>query len=164
MSRLPSRRSAATLATPVGRAVVVAGPAGVSWIGFDDPPDGVPVDPQALRPITDAVQRWFDDPSALDDVPLDAPVSRFAGEVRAALREVLAGSTTTYGQLARRLGRPGGSRAVGRALATNPVSLAVPCHRVVRSDGTPGGYAWGVDRKLALLTLEDRNTPPGDPT
>jgi len=158
---LPDRHLAGSVRTPVGQVVVVAGPAGVSSIGFDDPPGCVPVDQRALQSVTDAVLDWFDDPTSLEGLPIDAPVGDFATAVRAALLEVPVGSTTTYGELARQLGRPGASQAVGRALGANPIAIAVPCHRVIRHDGDPGGYAWGRDRKVALLEFEYRNTSLG---
>jgi len=74
---------------------------------------------------------------------------------RAAL-DIPSGATRTYGDLARAAGRPGAARAVGRALAANPWALLVPCHRIVRADGRPGGYRWGVERKAALLAAETR--------
>ena len=70
------------------------------------------------------------------------------------LRTIPRGSTLTYGELAARLGMPGAARAVGAAVARNPVSIAVPCHRVVGSDGSLTGYAGGVERKRALLAME----------
>jgi len=70
------------------------------------------------------------------------------------LREIPAGSTISYGELARRVGRPSASRAVGMANAANPVTLIVPCHRVVRSGGALGGYAYGTDYKRWLLNHE----------
>ncbi len=64
------------------------------------------------------------------------------------------GKTMTYGEVARRAGRPGAARAVGNIMHNNPDTKKVPCHRVVRADGTPGGYAWGIKRKIALLRRE----------
>jgi len=161
---LPDRHLAGSVRTPVGQVVVVAGPAGVSSIGFYDPPGCVPVDQRALQSVTDAVLDWFDDPTSLEGLPIDAPVSDFATAVRAALLEVPVGSTTTYGELARRLGRPTASRDVGRTVGANPVAIAIPCHRVVCSDGSPGGYAWGVERKLTLLHLEEHHRHRGGPS
>jgi AraC family transcriptional regulator of adaptative response/methylated-DNA-[protein]-cysteine methyltransferase len=71
-----------------------------------------------------------------------------------ALRAIPRGETRTYSQLAREIGHPTATRAVARACATNPVAVAIPCHRVVRKDGDMGGYRWGVERKEALLELE----------
>jgi methylated-DNA-[protein]-cysteine S-methyltransferase len=70
------------------------------------------------------------------------------------LRTIPRGETLTYGELAARIGRPGAARAVGAAVARNPVSLVVPCHRVVGADGSLTGYAGGIERKRALLAIE----------
>jgi AraC family transcriptional regulator, regulatory protein of adaptative response / methylated-DNA-[protein]-cysteine methyltransferase len=78
-----------------------------------------------------------------------------------ALREIPAGSTTTYGELARRIGAPGSVRAVGTACGANPVSVLVPCHRVLRGDGALAGYRWGLERKRALLERERAAAGPG---
>ena len=80
--------------------------------------------------------------------------SGFQRSVLSALARVPRGETITYAQLARKLNRPGAARAVGRALARNPFPIIRPCHRVVRSDGTVGGYAGGPRMKRALLQLE----------
>ena len=74
------------------------------------------------------------------------------------------GQTRTYKEVARRLGRPTAARAVARACATNPVSVLIPCHRVVRGDGDLGGYRWGLERKQALLLQEKNDAGGGDPT
>lgn len=73
-----------------------------------------------------------------------------------ALRRIPLGQRRTYADIARQLGRPSAARAVARACATNPVALLIPCHRVVRSDGSLGGYRWGWERKRALLEQEAR--------
>jgi AraC family transcriptional regulator of adaptative response/methylated-DNA-[protein]-cysteine methyltransferase len=70
------------------------------------------------------------------------------------LRSIPFGSTRSYSQVAKAIGQPGASRAVARACATNPVAVAIPCHRVVREDGGISGYRWGVERKKALLEME----------
>jgi AraC family transcriptional regulator, regulatory protein of adaptative response / methylated-DNA-[protein]-cysteine methyltransferase len=88
------------------------------------------------------------------DLPLDLVGTAFQQRVWRALRDIPAGETVTYAELARRLGVPGAARAVGAACGANPVAVAVPCHRVVRGDGAPGGYRWGVPRKRALLARE----------
>jgi len=75
------------------------------------------------------------------------------------LRTIPRGSTLTYGELAARIGRPGAARAVGAAVARNPVSIAVPCHRVVGADGSLTGYAGGVERKRAHLAIEGVVSP-----
>ncbi len=88
------------------------------------------------------------------DLPLDVKATAFQRRVWEALQAIPRGSTQTYGDLARSLGLAKGQRAVARACATNPVSVLIPCHRVVRRDGGLGGYRWGIDRKRALLAIE----------
>ena len=78
----------------------------------------------------------------------------FQQRVWQALREIPAGETTTYSRLAQRIGAPKSVRAVAGACAANPLAVAIPCHRVVRSDGALSGYRWGVERKRALLERE----------
>lgn len=87
-------------------------------------------------------------------IALDLQGTPFQTRVWAALQDIPAGKTTTYGALALAIGQPGAARAVGRALAANPVAVLVPCHRVVGADGSPGGYAWGAAIKAALLRRE----------
>ena len=88
------------------------------------------------------------------DLPLDVRGTAFQERVWRALREVPAGSTVTYAELAERIGAPSAARAVGQAIGANPLAVAIPCHRVVRSDGAISGYRWGVERKRALLERE----------
>jgi AraC family transcriptional regulator of adaptative response/methylated-DNA-[protein]-cysteine methyltransferase len=90
------------------------------------------------------------------DLPLDIRGTAFQRRVWQELRRIPAGRTVSYGEVARRIGKPGSARAVGRACASNPFAVAVPCHRVVRCDGDPGGYRWGVERKRALLERETK--------
>jgi AraC family transcriptional regulator of adaptative response/methylated-DNA-[protein]-cysteine methyltransferase len=87
-------------------------------------------------------------------LPLDPRGTAFQQEVWRALREIPAGSTASYAEVARRIGRPDASRAVAQACAANPLAVIVPCHRVVRGDGSLSGYRWGVERKRALLARE----------
>ncbi len=88
------------------------------------------------------------------DLPLDVRATAFQRQVWQALRAIPYGATRSYGAVARAVGRPEAIRAVARACATNPVALVIPCHRVVRHDGDPGGYRWGVRRKRLLLERE----------
>jgi AraC family transcriptional regulator of adaptative response/methylated-DNA-[protein]-cysteine methyltransferase len=88
------------------------------------------------------------------DLPLDARGTAFQHRVWAELRRIPRGQTRTYKQLAAALGDPNTVRAVARACATNPVSVVVPCHRVIGSDGNLTGYRWGLARKQALLERE----------
>jgi len=97
----------------------------------------------------------FVESSARDlDVPLDMRGTEFQRSVWTALREIPAGSTASYTEIAKRIGRPNSVRAVAQACAANALAVLVPCHRVVRSDGALSGYRWGVERKRALLERE----------
>ncbi|MFL6073117.1 MAG: methylated-DNA--[protein]-cysteine S-methyltransferase [Mycobacteriales bacterium] len=107
------------------------------------------------HPAAKAVAAYFDgDTTALDTVPVAAEGSPFQREAWAALRRIPAGETLTYTELAAEAGRPEAVRAAGSACGRNPVALIVPCHRVVRTDGGLGGYAWGLDVKRELLAHE----------
>ena len=88
------------------------------------------------------------------DLPLDVQATAFQRRVWEELRKIPYGSTRSYGDVARAIGRPTATRAVARAIATNPVAVVIPCHRVVREDKSLGGYRWGVERKRALLERE----------
>jgi len=88
------------------------------------------------------------------DLPLDVRGTAFQHRVWQALRSIPAGSTASYAEIAERIGEPAAVRAVAQACASNPVALAIPCHRVVRKDGGLSGYRWGVERKRALLERE----------
>jgi AraC family transcriptional regulator of adaptative response/methylated-DNA-[protein]-cysteine methyltransferase len=96
------------------------------------------------------------------DLPLDVWGTAFQRRVWTALREIPPGSTASYGEVAARLGNPKAARAVARACATNPVSVAIPCHRVIRSDGGLGGYRWGLERKRKLLEREAERSSGGE--
>jgi AraC family transcriptional regulator of adaptative response/methylated-DNA-[protein]-cysteine methyltransferase len=88
------------------------------------------------------------------DLPLDVRGTAFQQRVWQALREIPAGSTASYAQVAGRIGQPRAVRAVAQACTSNAIAVAIPCHRVVRDDGTLSGYRWGVERKRALLERE----------
>ncbi len=103
-----------------------------------------------------AIVRYLDGRAPSLDLPLDVQATAFQRRVWEALRRIPRGTTQSYGEIARGLGHPKAARAVARACATNPVSLVIPCHRVVRQDGGMGGYRWGVERKNALLEQEMR--------
>jgi AraC family transcriptional regulator, regulatory protein of adaptative response / methylated-DNA-[protein]-cysteine methyltransferase len=94
------------------------------------------------------------EPSGAEHIPLDVRATSFQRQVWQALRSIPSGSTASYADVARSVGHPRAVRAVARACATNPVALAVPCHRVVHSDGSLSGYRWGPERKRALLAAE----------
>ena len=88
------------------------------------------------------------------DLPLDVRGTVFQQRVWQALREIPAGETASYAEIARRIGSPKSVRAVARACGANTLAVAIPCHRVVRNDGALSGYRWGVERKRALLERE----------
>jgi AraC family transcriptional regulator of adaptative response/methylated-DNA-[protein]-cysteine methyltransferase len=91
------------------------------------------------------------------DLPLDVRGTAFQQRVWQALREIPAGSTASYAEIAARIGSPKAVRAVAQACAANTLAVAIPCHRVIRSDGSGSGYRWGVERKRALLERESRD-------
>jgi AraC family transcriptional regulator of adaptative response/methylated-DNA-[protein]-cysteine methyltransferase len=100
------------------------------------------------------VARFLETPGRGLDLPLDPRGTAFQLRVWQALRAIPAGSTASYAEVAERIGAPGSVRAVAQACAANNIAVAIPCHRVVRSDGTLSGYRWGVECKRALLTRE----------
>lgn len=104
--------------------------------------------------LSDRVMRYIDQPDGTVDFPLDASGTDFQKRVWQALREIAPGTTASYKEVAIRIGSPKAVRAIARACAANPVAVAIPCHRVVRSDGAMSGYRWGTARKRALLDRE----------
>jgi AraC family transcriptional regulator of adaptative response/methylated-DNA-[protein]-cysteine methyltransferase len=102
------------------------------------------------------VVAMVDAPGAAPALPLDIRGTAFQRRVWQALREIPVGTTASYSTIAARIGAPGSARAVARACATNPLAIAIPCHRVVRQDGGLSGYRWGADRKRHLLERESR--------
>jgi AraC family transcriptional regulator, regulatory protein of adaptative response / methylated-DNA-[protein]-cysteine methyltransferase len=96
-------------------------------------------------------------PSLSLDLPLDVRGSAFQQRVWQALREIPAGSTASYAEIAERIGAPKEAYAVGQACASNVIAVAIPCHRAVRKNGALAGYRWGVARKRALLEREARS-------
>jgi AraC family transcriptional regulator of adaptative response/methylated-DNA-[protein]-cysteine methyltransferase len=103
-----------------------------------------------------SVVAFVDTPGTGFDLPLDVRGTAFQRRVWQALNEIPSGSTASYEEIARRLGAPHGARAVARACAANTIAVAIPCHRVVRTDGSLSGYRWGVERKMKLLEKERR--------
>jgi methylated-DNA-[protein]-cysteine S-methyltransferase len=101
------------------------------------------------------------DVSALDALPVDVEGTEFQRRIWKALRTIPAGETISYQELARRAGSPGAVRAAGNANGKNPVSLAIPCHRVIHADGSIGGYGGGIDRKRWLLEHESTHAAGG---
>lgn len=106
------------------------------------------------------VVRFVERPSTGLNLPLDIQGTAFQQRVWQALRRIPSGETTTYAQIAKRLGIPESVRAVAGAIAANPIAVAIPCHRVIRTDGSLSGYRWGVKRKAALQERERTNKSP----
>jgi len=155
--------------SPLGRMLIAATDKGVCAIQFARS-DGELIEglkrefPFAVRkPDEGGLQAWVE---ALlskmagrelnDALPLEIRATAFQRRVWTYLQSIPFGTTRSYGQVAKAIGRPSASRAVARACATNPVAVAIPCHRVVRGDGNISGYRWGVERKKALLEMEQR--------
>ncbi len=110
--------------------------------------------------VHDVMRAYFaGDVAAIDALDVDAAGTPFQQEVWTQLRRIPVGSTISYGELARRVGRPQAQRAVGAANAANPIALIVPCHRVIRTGGALGGYAFGLDHKRWLLAHEGTTLP-----
>lgn len=172
MSVWPSSARWTRTDTPLGAVVVVADHAGLVSIRFDDvlrtgldqagldqaglDELGLAAtrDDVALRWLATMVGDWFGDDDELETLPVHLEVTDFQRGVLTELRHIPRGGRRSYAQIAAEVGQPDAARAVGQACGRNPVSLAIPCHRVVRADGGLGGYAWGVERKAALLELE----------
>jgi AraC family transcriptional regulator of adaptative response/methylated-DNA-[protein]-cysteine methyltransferase len=112
------------------------------------------LDARTVRPWLKAAARFVDAPTRNLELPLAPRGTAFQHRVWNVLRRLPVGATISYTALARRIGRPRAIRAVGRACAANRIALAIPCHRVLRSDGEVSGYRWGVERKRTLLRRE----------
>ena len=111
-------------------------------------------DPQPEATMVQRVVDLAEGSGESEDLPLDVRATAFQWRVWRQLRRIPTGQTRSYGEVAEAIGEPGAARAVARACATNPVALVIPCHRVVRADGSPAGYRWGADRKVALIANE----------
>ena len=152
---------------PMGRVLVAATERGVCMVALGDddafledelraelPAAEIMRDEGALAERAAAVAGLVAGHATATDLPLDIRATAFQWQVYQRLMAIPAGETRTYGQIAADMDRPKAARAVGRACATNPVSLVVPCHRAVGGDGALHGYRWGLDRKKALLERE----------
>jgi methylated-DNA-[protein]-cysteine S-methyltransferase len=156
------QRVCATYDSPMGTMLLAAsdrGLAGVWFVGQRHGPDssGWRADPEhpVLRQAIAQLQAYFAGERQEFDLPLDLQAGTpFQQDVWDALRRIPRGGTTSYAELARRLGKPQAARAIGAAVGRNPVSIVVPCHRVLGTGGALTGYAGGLERKTALLQLE----------
>jgi AraC family transcriptional regulator of adaptative response/methylated-DNA-[protein]-cysteine methyltransferase len=111
-------------------------------------------DDESMRKYREPLLAAIRGDNTIIDLPLDVRATAFQMKVWEKLRQIPCGETRSYSDIAREIGEPSAVRAVARACASNPVALAVPCHRVVRSDGELAGYRWGVERKKRLLEQE----------
>ena len=146
-----------TVPTPLGELLLTAVDDGLTKAHFP-PYDEPSTPPSPDHPVLAAARRQLLEHFAGErtdfDLPLAPPGTAFQQRVWEELRRIPYGTTTTYGELARRLGDPKCVRAVGLANGRNPIAVVVPCHRVIGSDGKLRGYAAGVERKQRLLALE----------
>ncbi len=152
---------------PLGRVLVAATARGISAVYLGDDEAALEAELRREYPAAEIARddaglgRWvaalvehLDGRRPHLDLPLDVRATAFQRQVWEALQAIPYGATRSYGEIARAIGRPTAVRAVARACATNPVSVVVPCHRVVAADGGLAGYRWGTERKRALLAKE----------
>ncbi|MFN8232703.1 MAG: methylated-DNA--[protein]-cysteine S-methyltransferase [Actinomycetota bacterium] len=158
----------ADVGSPIGELLIAVTPRGLVRVGFasEDREEilaqlAARVSPRILTSAgaTDQVRReldeYFDHRRDRFDLPLDRRlIHGIARDVLAATARIPFGRTSTYGEIARRIGHPRAARAVGNALGSNPIPIVIPCHRVLRAGGQLGGYGGGIDRKELLLELE----------
>jgi AraC family transcriptional regulator, regulatory protein of adaptative response / methylated-DNA-[protein]-cysteine methyltransferase len=151
----------------VGRVLVAATERGVSAVYLGDSEAKLLGELRAeypraeIAPAHSGLEKWVKEIVSRTEgnpprreLPLDLMATAFQRRVWQELQNIPMGKTRTYAEVARSLGRPSASRAVARACATNPVSIVVPCHRVIRGDGNLAGYRWGIERKQQLLKKE----------
>jgi AraC family transcriptional regulator of adaptative response/methylated-DNA-[protein]-cysteine methyltransferase len=149
--------------TSLGPLLIAATPRGLCRVAFDEdeaaltrlfPLATIEAGDPALAAMAARVVAQVESPAHDTGLPIDVRGTAFQEAVWQALRTIPAGETRSYAQLAVLAGRPGAVRAAGTACGTNPVAVVVPCHRILRGDGAIGGYAYGPDRKRALLDRE----------
>lgn len=157
-----------TISTSIGQVAVATTDRGVCAVRIGDEPEvmvaeiradfpeaSVTRDDDGLAGVAAVVGALAEGrPAAAADVPLDVQGTAFQVAVWESLRSIEPGRVVTYSELAERIGRPTAARAVAGACAANPAALVIPCHRVVRADGSTGGYRWGAERKQAVLDAE----------
>lgn len=162
--------------SPLGRLLVGATGRGVCAVYLGDADDTLEAtlareypaadiarDDSGLNGWVRAIVEHLDGEKPHLDLPLDVQATAFQRRVWEALQSIPFGATRSYGEVARMIGQPEAARAVAGACATNPVAVVVPCHRVVRGDGSSGGYRWGADRKQALLRREQAMATSSNP-
>jgi len=157
--------------SPLGRMLIAATDKGICAIQFADSDDELEQglrhefpfanrrrDDEAMRPWKEDLLRQMRGQRLNAALPLDIQATAFQRRVWTHLQTIPFGATRSYAAVAKAIGQPTATRAVARACATNPVAVAIPCHRVVSKSGTAGGYRWGAERKKALLELEAGRT------
>jgi len=160
MTTATATRTFTIVDSPIGPLLLVARDGKLSglYLGSHDKcpePDPEWVeDPAPFAAVAAQLEEYFAGTRTDFDVDLDLEGTPFQKEVWQALQDIPHGETISYGELARRIDRPSAVRAVGAANGRNPVSIIVPCHRVIGSDGKLVGYGWGVERKVWLLDHE----------
>ena len=146
--------------SPIGPLTLTARDGRLTGLAMQDQAHATGVPPGSRRDdahfadVTRQLDEYFAGTRTGFDVPLHLEGTPFQRSVWAQLLAIPYGETVSYGEVARRLGNPGASRAVGLANGRNPVAVIVPCHRVIAADGGLGGYGGGADRKTLLLDLE----------
>ena len=155
--------------TPFGPIYIAVTKQGIAALGFDNSEENfiarlqkhhrAPIvhSPQHVKEAVSQLRDYFSGQREVFDLPLDLrSLTSFQRNVLTTIQEIPVGETISYGGLARRIGKPGSARAVGRALGSNPIPIVIPCHRVLAADGSLGGYSGrgGVSTKQALLELE----------
>ena len=153
------------LDTPIGRLLLAADEAGLRHVGFERADRGERIDPswrRGRRGLENAIAQlraYFAGELHAFDLPLAAEGTAFRKAVWDALVRIRYGETISYGELARRIGDPSASRAVGAANGANPLPIIVPCHRVIGADGKLTGFGGGLPIKQWLLAHERRHAP-----
>ncbi|WP_313198214.1 bifunctional DNA-binding transcriptional regulator/O6-methylguanine-DNA methyltransferase Ada [Rhizobium sp.] len=160
--------------TTLGSILIASSQKGVAAILLGDDPDNLLLDLQLRFPNADLiggdaefessvalVVGLVESPQNAPDLPLDIRGTVFQRRVWHALQAVPAGKTISYDELAKQIGHPRGVSSVASACASNPLAVAIPCHRVVKSDGSSFGYTWGLERKQALLDRESSQVTQG---
>jgi AraC family transcriptional regulator of adaptative response/methylated-DNA-[protein]-cysteine methyltransferase len=163
--------SYAAAETPLGPILLAATDRGLCFLQFGDAPDQLLRTLRAEYPAAivqpmptphppqfdawiESLSRYLRGEQARLDLPLDIQATAFQMKIWTYLQSIPSGQTESYSHIAAATGNPRATRAVARACASNPVAIVIPCHRVIRGDGSLGGYRWGLDRKRALLERE----------
>jgi AraC family transcriptional regulator of adaptative response/methylated-DNA-[protein]-cysteine methyltransferase len=152
-----------TFDSPIGPMFIAATAKGICRLTFDDSEDSlrrlfphatIVKDDGGLKALVEGALAAIEHPAAMPDLPIDVAGTAFQEAVWRELRRIPPGETRSYAEIAAAIGAPKAVRAVGSANGDNHVAVLIPCHRVIRSDGTLGGYAGGLDRKRKLLEAE----------